>query len=147
MIYLAHPVAAESTDEINANLRRAGRWLKWLAAKEPDRTFTAPWLALLLLDGGAADNDPERRAKALRDAEKIVARCDGIVLAGGQVSSGMAQERDAMLAVGGWVCDLTGLGSEPPDLHATFFTNLLTRVIDSPVVWGQRQWAARAHWR
>lgn len=101
----------------------------------------APWLVPLLL--GADDRDAVTRERALGLNDRVVARCDGVVLAGGRISPGMEREIAAIEAAGGWVADLTSLGDEPPGSDVRFITSLLTRVIDSPLAWGQRQWAAR----
>jgi hypothetical protein len=144
MIYLAHPVAASTKEEVRANAERAGRWLLWLIKKEPERAVVAPWLTTLLL--GEDDFDLSARERAIRASHGVVVRCDGVVLVGGRISSGMRGEINSMLSVGGWISDLTSLGDEPPADGISFHTNLLTRVVDSPALWGQRKWAAsKAH--
>lgn len=108
VLYLAHPVAGE----VNANVARAGRWLRWLQRRYPQLAFIAPWIADLV--SGADDADPAQRAQGLRHGCIVAARCDGIVLVGGRVTGGMLAERDAVVAAGGAVIDLTELGDEPP---------------------------------
>ena len=111
VIYMAHPVAGD----VPANLARALRWLRWLTATNPDATYIAPWIAAII--SGEDDDDPAARARGLAHDVVTVKRCDGLVLVGGRVSSGMAIERDAMLAHGGRVIDLTYIGDEPPSLQ------------------------------
>jgi hypothetical protein len=105
---MAHPVAGDVT----ANLARALRWLAWLSKREPDVTIIAPWIAAIM--SGEDDSDPAARARGLAHDVIVVKRCDVLILVGGRVSSGMAIERDAMIAKGGHVIDMTDLGDEPP---------------------------------
>lgn len=107
VIYMAHPVAGD----VAANLARALRWLSWISAQNPDDAVIAPWIANIM--SGDDDNDPAARARGLAHDVAVVKRCDRLVLCGGRVSQGMAIERDAMLAIGGDVMDLTHLGDEP----------------------------------
>lgn len=111
--YLAHPVGAADRAGVAANLARAGRWLAWLLAHEPDTAVTAPWLATMLA-GVQDDCNPEHRARGMRDNLAVASAMDGIVLVGGRISSGMQSELDAVTAAGGCVSDLTWLGEEPP---------------------------------
>lgn len=108
--YVAHPVAGD----VSGNIARALRWLRWLTARTPDVTFIAPWIPMLL--SGEDDSDPVARARGLEHDVNVVKRCDGLVLVGGRVSSGMALERDAMIAAQGpgSIIDYTRLGAEPP---------------------------------
>jgi len=112
IVYLAHPLGGD----VDANAARARRWLRWLMDTCPQYAFCCPWLPFVDVGypddkrgPGAIDPDsmPEYRARCLRDDIAIAARCDGIVLVGDRVSPGMAQERDAVVASGGWVADLT----------------------------------------
>lgn len=106
--YLAHPVAGD----VAANAQRALRWLRWIRREQPETCIIAPWLASLL--AGDDDNDPKQRERGLRDAELVLGLCDGIILVGGRISSGMQRELDRCADNGGEVCDLTFLGEEPP---------------------------------
>lgn len=113
--YLAHPYS----DDPDANLARAYRWLAWLLAMEPDHAIAAPWLALAdyaRLDGPAATIVPSDAyaARCLRDDLAVAAALGRIILCGGRVSPGMAAEIAAVTAAGGTVCDLIDLGDEPP---------------------------------
>lgn len=120
--YVAHPISGD----VDGNIKRALKWLAWLRrgsnftaardalAHQPQTsvTFTMPWVAALL--SGEDDNDPAQRERGLQDCEATAAKCDGIVLVGGRVSTGMARERAAVVAAGGTVVDLTNLGIDPP---------------------------------
>lgn len=109
VLYMAHPVAGD----VPANLARAKRWLRWLRRAMPDAVVVAPWLHdLEVLEED--DNDPHVRATGLRRDCAVVSRCDGLVLVGGRVSSGMREERDTAEAQSKLVLDLTGMGNEPP---------------------------------
>lgn len=108
ILYMAHPVGGL----VPANLARSLRWLRYLASSDPDTAYIAPWIAAIM--SGEDDNDPVARARGLAQDVAVVKRCDGLVLVGGRVSSGMAIERDAAMTAGITVIDLTALGDEPP---------------------------------
>lgn len=94
------------------NLDRAERWLAWLRRSFPDVTIIAPWIASVR--ASADDTNPATRERGLIDDCAVVERCDGIVLVGGRISSGMARERATAEDAGLDVVDLTALGAEPP---------------------------------
>jgi hypothetical protein len=105
--YFAHPLAGN----VQENIKRAKRWLRWLMDYEPNVAFCCPWLPFVdVLDEGR----PDHRRRGLRDDIVIARRCDGIVLCGGRISNGMRMEMEAVVEVGGWVADLTKFGEEPP---------------------------------
>ncbi len=108
VLYMAHPVAGD----VEANLQRALRWLKWCSARFPNSCVIAPWIANIM--SGEDDSDPAQRAKGLAGCSEVASRCDAILLVGGRVSIGMAMERDAALARGANVYDYTAFGDEPP---------------------------------
>lgn len=105
--YMAHPVAGD----VAGNLARAHRWLRWLMDCCPDDAVIAPWIPGVVVGD---DSDPAQRQRGLLDCAATSARCDGVILVGGRVSTGMAIERDAAIAAGREVRDLTVLGDEPP---------------------------------
>ncbi|MDQ3295109.1 MAG: hypothetical protein M3619_00805 [Myxococcota bacterium] len=102
IFYFAHPLAGN----IAGNIRSAQTWLGFLMQKEPSVCFVAPWLACVA--AGADDNDPDARERGLLDAYAIVPRCDGIVLCGERISSGMARELAGAKQRELRVFDLTG---------------------------------------
>jgi hypothetical protein len=114
LVYFAHPLGGD----IDGNVARARRWIAWLVAQESSITFLAPWLPYVdvfrELHPGANDHGHPLRDRFMRDNLAIASVCDGIVLCGGRVSSGMQQELDVVTDQGGWVADLTSLGAEPP---------------------------------
>lgn len=77
---------------VRRNLDRAQRWLSWLRRSFPETTFIAPWISSIL--AGVDEHDPNQREQGLIDDCAVVERCDGIVLCGPRISSGMARERD-----------------------------------------------------
>jgi hypothetical protein len=115
VLYVAHPLAPTAEDiaaikalhgqsadsetselrcrqALELNLQRALRWLAWLRKSFPETTFIAPWIATITsLDG---DDSPELREAGLVDDCAVVERCDGIVLCGGRISSGMRREME-----------------------------------------------------
>lgn len=134
VLYVAHPLAP-TEDEIarfadagfsevgaaRAALRRnidlALRWLAWLRRSFSQDTFIAPWIASVL--SGGDDDDPKQREAGLADDCAVVERCDGIVLCGFRISSGMQREREHGVGQQQFplfeVFDLTRLaGREPP---------------------------------
>lgn len=117
LAYMAAPVGAPTVAEVDANIARAVRWNAFLLDAAPDLAIIAPWLATLL-GGVQHDHVPEHRARGLRDNLVAARRCDGIILVAGRISSGMTDELGVLLGTGGWVCDLTRLGLEPPPVSA-----------------------------
>lgn len=115
---------------LDANLQRAMRWLAWLRRSFPQDTFIAPWIATVMSLHG--DDSPELREAGLVDDCAVVERCDGIVLCGSRISSGMRREmahgghRVGLLRPGEpWpVFDLTVLQykAPPPDVDTLGMT-------------------------
>ena len=100
--YLAHPVRGDEA----ANLANAKWWLRFLFHHDPDRVYVAPWIAEVeaFAETGFSEN-PDIVTKALADDVEVVRHCDGIILVGGRVSSGMQIERDAADGAGKKVID------------------------------------------
>lgn len=110
VIYLAHPLGGD----VPGNVRNALRWLRFAMETHPDWCVIAPWLAAVA--SGADDDEPNARVRGLLDAVEIVGRCDGILLCGGRISSGMQQELDAALARRLAVYDLSHHVTPPAQL-------------------------------
>ena len=102
--YVAHPLSGD----VDANLKRALRWLSWLRRSFPRVTFIAPWIASVM--AGDDDSDPKQREAGLVDDCTVVALCTGMVLCGGRISSGMLRESEHAKST----LDLTWLGEGPP---------------------------------
>jgi hypothetical protein len=109
LFFVSHPVAGR----VDSNLMAAMRWV------------------VDVMTGN--DADPVRREKGLLDCERIVARCDGIVLCGGRISSGMQRELNVALKYGLLIADLTSLGAEPEDIDALL----------APIEFGMAMWRAK----
>lgn len=91
---IRHPIAHEVRVKaaLKANLERAMRWLSWLRRSFPETTFIAPWISSIMAE--ADDSDPKQREAGLVDCCAVVERCDGIVLCGGRIASGMRRETE-----------------------------------------------------
>lgn len=113
VVYLAHPVGADTVEGVQDNLRAARRWL-WALRQATDWSLAAPWIGDVLagIEAGAAE--PDERGRGLVDMFALIERCDAIVLVGGRVSAGMAAELAHARAHGLEVIDLIGTGAEPP---------------------------------
>lgn len=113
VLYMAHPVsptseelvelpleigmtreeiAEVSSSPVRMNIQRAIRCLAWLRASFPETTFIAPWIASIQSQNG--DDSPVLRESGLVDDCAVVERCDGIVLMGSRISSGMRREME-----------------------------------------------------
>ena len=113
VLFLAHPVAAlHNGPTVLGNIVNAKAWLRWLMLSEPEVAFIAPWLTAI--DAGADDSDPAQRERGIRDNEAVLARCNGIVLVGGRISSGMQRELALATKLDQDVDDLTFIGYRPP---------------------------------
>jgi hypothetical protein len=88
------PLAADEMVKLalQANIDRALRWLAWLRKSFLETTFIAPWIACVVSRSG--DGTPEEREAGMVDDCAVVERCDGIVLCGGRISSGMRREME-----------------------------------------------------
>lgn len=136
LLYMAAPVAGD----VPGNTARALRWLAYLTSISVDHVI-APWIAGLL--AGEDDSDPEQRERGLQTCAETARRCDGIILIGGRISSGMRREMDAVRESGGRVIDLTHLGVEPPTmLHERTERGLAELRDAEPIVPLPRHWLA-----
>jgi hypothetical protein len=107
LAYVAHPVGADGPRRV-ANLERALRWMRWLIVHHEAVAFVAPWLPYCQV------LTEKHRARGMRDTFSVLARCDAIVLVGGQLSPGMADELGFMRERGRAVIDYLHHGDEPP---------------------------------
>ena len=107
--FVAHPVRGD----LDANLARARRWLRWLISEYPDTSFNLGWeVYCRVLD----DAKPEERARGMRDARAQLTRCDTIFVVGGATTPGMKEEVALAGSCGLAIVDLTSMGEEPPEL-------------------------------
>ena len=107
VIYLAHPVRGD----VQNNLAKAKRWVKWATESHPDVAVVASWITECEVFN---DAEPDQREKALQRDCAVLAKCDEVWLVGGVVSAGMRREKNHATRKGVYVRDLTSLGSEPP---------------------------------
>lgn len=77
---------------INANIQRAMERLSWLRRSFQETTFIAPWIVDIL--SGADDSDPAQREAGMQGNFAVIERCDGVVLCGPRISSGMQREME-----------------------------------------------------
>jgi hypothetical protein len=108
VVYMAHPVSGN----VEENLARARRWVRWIYDHYPNVVVLAHWIVdCEVLD----DANPAHREKGLAHDFAIIRRCDEIWLVGGRVSEGMGLESAyATDDCGLPALDLTYLGPEPP---------------------------------
>lgn len=108
LAFVAHPLGGG--DDRAANLLRACRWFVWTATVlglDP----VAPWIPVSMIW------TEERREEGLSINRGLLGHCDLLLLCGGRVSPGMAQEKAWAEDLGLRVVDLTFLGPEPPSIE------------------------------
>lgn len=108
--YVAHPVGADGPLRV-ANLARSLRWVRWLVVQHEAVAFNIPWHAYCSV------LTETYRARGMRDNFAILSRCDAIVLVGGQLSPGMADELAEARRRGMSVVDYLHMGAEPPEMR------------------------------
>ena len=77
---------------VGQNVHLAIIRLAWLRVSFSETTFIAPWIAGVQSVG--SDGTPEEREAGMIDCCAVVERCDGIVLMGPRISSGMRREME-----------------------------------------------------
>jgi hypothetical protein len=97
---------------IRRNVQNAHAWLRALVLST-DMAIIAPWLPYIqALD----DGNPEHRARGMRDSQAAAAHCTVAILVGGRISSGMREDAERVLRVGGDLIALQYLERPPTDL-------------------------------
>ena len=104
-VWVSHPVAGD----VRGNCCRAQMWLEW-CSEIAGIEARAPYLASLLQSG----YEERDRAAGLARCVVQIADVDEVWLVGGRISTGMALEEAAAIALGVVVRDLTCLGEFPP---------------------------------
>lgn len=107
IIYVAHPVSGDVQD----NCDKVLKWLRWLTEADPSRIYIAPWVGEVLAH---LDLDPipaDFYDRVLSDDEEVVRRCDGILLTGGRMSTGMKREHSAAVQAHKNIYDLVCFGT------------------------------------
>lgn len=119
ILYMCHPVGASTVTHIRANLERAKLWLWYLRRLRPDDTIVAPWIVDVEVAIANSGDEATHRERGLRDCERVIARCDGMIVCGGTLSAGMTRECGAFLRATlghGVFLDLLYMGAEPPEV-------------------------------
>lgn len=104
--YMAHPSGGDPD-----NLIAAQQWLLWLIKVRPEFAWCVPWIPYCQV---LSDGDPADRQRGIRDDLAILKRCDVIVLVGGAITKGMADEVEAAKGAELEIIDLTYLGKDAP---------------------------------
>lgn len=110
VVYIAHPLSADTREGIEANRRNAARWAAWLS----ERFDIAPECSWIVLTGEWEETE-ENRERGLACDTALVERCDELWMVGGRVSSGMLIESQHARVKGVKVVDLTSLGRDVPE--------------------------------
>jgi hypothetical protein len=104
-----------AADVVAYNLRSALAWWRWLEGTLTEIVFAMPWFTNVTANG---EGDRAKINRGLRDDAAIVQRCDGIVLCGSRVSSGMAIEAEAAKMAGLPVFQIQSAFTKIPDRSA-----------------------------
>lgn len=109
VVYIAHPLNAETRKEIDANRARASRWCAWAAG-----IGVAPVADWIILSGEWSES-PENREISFEIDKSLISKCHEVWLVGGRISGGMLIEARFACEIGVGVRDMSKLGPEPPD--------------------------------
>jgi hypothetical protein len=112
MIYLAHPLGADTKEGIQRNLHNAKLWFKWACDHYwPDAAFNMSWVMNCEVydDANAEDRD-----RGMQRNYQHIKRCDELWLLGPRVSNGMEEEARFARRIGQPVYDLTNEGITNP---------------------------------
>lgn len=93
-------------------------WIRFFLERDPDRIYVAPWVAEVLsfADAPAA---PPLYERLVKDDCEVVRHVDAVILVGGTISSGMANEAATAWAWGLPVIDWSRYATPedvPPDM-------------------------------
>lgn len=105
VFYIAHPVAPDYHS--GSNVAKARRWWSWLSQNDRTRVYIAPWI--VEVEQCIRQRVQTNYEQALLDDMEVVRRCDGIILCGPKISSGMQKELDCATECGLEVIDITGV--------------------------------------
>lgn len=108
VVYIAHPLNADTRHGIEANRRNASEWVAWAAAEG-----VAPVATWITLSGQWEETDANRKLGLEIDCA-LISRCDEVWLVGSRVSKGMQIEAEHARRAGIPVLDLTVRGGLPP---------------------------------
>ena len=112
IVYLAHPLGAETKEGVEANKARARRWIRWIY----DNFKNVAVLAASFSTVDVLDNfNPAHRAHGMKMNAALIPLCSEFWMVGGRISTGMGAEYGLALEQHTRkVFDLTWLGEEPP---------------------------------
>ena len=100
LVYLAGPLRGDgSVEAIRHNQAAMTRLCRWAQAVLPRAVLVVPHLNFAYLDESGPQG-LEVRARALRACERLVARCDALVLCGQELTEGMRKEQLVARACG-----------------------------------------------
>lgn len=105
VFYVAHPVTTDARFTLDDNLSNVEHWIHWLTLAHPEIVFIAPWVAEVRAFRNE-NVDASFYDRVLSDDEEVVRHCDGIILTGGKVSTGMRRELGAAIGAGKLMADL-----------------------------------------
>src|SRR5690606_31901635 len=107
--YLAHPLSAETPEEMESNRRNAEAWCTWVAKHFRGIIPIAPWVAF----SRCLEETPLNRSWGLSMDKEVIRLCEGVILCGGRVSAGMREELASKFTHQP-VIDLTAFAYAPP---------------------------------
>ena len=100
LVYLAHPVGAPDRAGVEAHLAAFRRWLTYLVELPDDAcrriAWCAPWVPYAQ---ALPDDQPQYRARGMRDTLAALERCDALV-ALARTTPGVAREFEHAAACG-----------------------------------------------
>lgn len=100
VLYLAGPFRGDgSRQAIHRNQMRMMARARLIQDLLPEAVLVLPHTNFAFLDE-SGPGGLDVRARALAACERLLLRCDGLVLCGTTLTEGMARERDAALAAG-----------------------------------------------
>jgi len=124
VLYVAHCLSAATDAEMEQNRRAAARWAAWLA-ETFDVAVVCDWIVL-----SSAWSEAEGRERGLEIDKALIGRCDGMVLFGPRVSSGMDVEAQHARSVGIPVFSFLGQDIDQPDRISWSLTHRLGEWIE-----------------
>lgn len=113
LVYLSHPVGAVDRAGVEANLRHARLWLRWLIDLPNPAVQRIAWCAPWMPYVEVLDDAGPYRERGMRDTLEVLRRCDAIV-ALGRVTPGVTIELATAEREGLPSVNAIALGPLPP---------------------------------
>lgn len=117
VVYLAHPLSADTLEGIQANRENAAQWCVW-AAKARGVAVECSWIVMT----GVLEETEENLKLGLACDLALIERCDELWYVGGRISSGMKLEGQHAEVCRKPVFDLTHMGYRPPSIWSVKIT-------------------------